>query len=161
MKRSLLSLVFTLSLSLLGSCTPNNEVNNFDAGNSSSNSLDFGDSNSNTILVVNALHIFSYQGKEYVWDCNLHLTEKDTTGFLGYWNNEEDLEKWKEIDQSDDIFYVINLFNSIYNLDIGCGGKLSNRFELFTTTNENIIAVKIWGRYEVYALNDFLRSSYD
>ncbi len=66
MKRSLLSLVFTLSLSLLGSCTPNNEVNNFDAGNSSSNSLDFGDSNSNTILVVNALHIFSYQGKEYV-----------------------------------------------------------------------------------------------
>ncbi len=46
MKRSLLSLVFTLSLSLLDSCTPNNEVNNSDAGNSSSNSLDFGDSNS-------------------------------------------------------------------------------------------------------------------
>lgn len=66
MKRSLLSLVFTLSLSLLSSCTPNNEVYNSDAGNSSSNSLDFGDSNSNTILVVNAPHIFSYQGKEYV-----------------------------------------------------------------------------------------------
>lgn len=30
----------------MGSCTPNDEVNNSDAGNSSSNSLDFGDSNS-------------------------------------------------------------------------------------------------------------------
>ena len=63
MKRSLLSLVFTLSLSLLGSCTPNNEVNNSDAGNSSSNSLDFGDSNSNTILAANVPQFSLIKGR--------------------------------------------------------------------------------------------------
>lgn len=130
-------------LILLSACSSNNVSSEYD--NSSSDSGD-------TFLVSTIPQNFYYQNEHFVLNRDVVLSEQNITSFFGYFINQEDLEKWQEYDQSSDICYIVDENNSIYNYDLT--GKLTNRFELFLTDRENVIALKNNGNYSAYISSD-------
>ncbi len=151
MNRFALSLTFISSLIFLFSCTSNDTPNTSSENNQSNDSLTSSDSlsyNPDILLVSDIPQTFYYQDKCFVMDTDISIGKNDITSFFGYFINEEDLNKWKEIDKSDDIVYVIDTNNSIYNYDLT--GEFTNRFELFLTKNSNEIALQAHGSYLLY-----------
>lgn len=151
MNRFALPLTFISSLIFLFSCT-SNDIPNMSSENNQSNdssiSSDNLSKNPDILLVEDIPQTFYYQDKCYVMDTDTSIDGNDITSFFGYFINEEDLNKWKEIDQSDDIVYVIDTNNSIYNYDVT--GKFTNRFGLFLTKNPDEIALQRHGNYSIY-----------
>lgn len=140
MRRSVLPLASALSFVFLVSCAANDKL----SASITNSSSDDGDA----FLVSEIPQNFYFQDKNFVRDKNAILSNDDITDFLGYFINQEDLEKWQENDQLDNIVYVIDINNSIYNYDLD--GNLTNRFELFLTTSEKTIALKADGDYLAY-----------
>ena len=136
-------------LILLSACSSNNVSSEYD--NSSSNS--------NDIFLVSIIpQNFYYRDKNFVYNKDVLLNEKNITNFWGYFVNDEDLEKWQEYDQSCDFHYIVDENNSIYNYDLT--SKLTNRFELFLTDRENVIALKNNGNYSAYISGDNQEANY-
>lgn len=130
-------------LILLSACSSNNVSSEYDDSSR----------NSNDIFLVSIIpQNFYYCDKNFVYNKDVLLNEKNITSFWGYFVNDEDLEKWQEYDQSCDFHYIVDENNSIYNYDLT--GKLTNRFELFLTDRENVIALKNNGSYSAYISND-------
>ena len=130
-------------LILLSACSSNNVSSEYDDSSS-----DSGD----TFLVSTIPQNFYYQNEHFVLNRDVVLSEQNITSFFGYFINQEDLEKWQEYDQSSDICYIIDENNSIYNYELT--GELTNRFELFLTDRENVIALKNNGNYSAYISSD-------
>ena len=130
-------------LILLSACSSNNVSSEYDDSSR----------NSNDIFLVSIIpQNFYYCDKNFVYNKDVLLNEKNITSFWGYFVNDEDLEKWQEYDQSCDFHYIVDENNSIYNYDLT--GKLTNRFELFLTDRENVIALKNNGNYSAYISSD-------
>lgn len=130
-------------LILLSACSSNNVSSEYDDSSR----------NSNDIFLVSIIpQNFYYCDKNFVYNKDVLLNEKNITSFWGYFVNDEDLEKWQEYDQSCDFHYIVDESNSIYNYDLT--GKLTNRFELFLTDRENVIALKNNGNYSAYISSD-------
>ena len=130
-------------LILLTACSSNNVSSEYDDSSR----------NSNDIFLVSIIpQNFYYCDKNFVYNKDVLLNEKNITSFWGYFVNDEDLEKWQEYDQSCDFHYIVDENNSIYNYDLT--GKLTNRFELFLTDRENVIALKNNGNYSAYISSD-------
>lgn len=98
---------------------------------------------------------FYYQDIQYEMKTGVRLDDSDIADFLGYFINLEDVEKWKEKDDSCNIVYVIDIDNSIYHYDLT--GELLNRFELFTTHNQNEIALKACGDFLSYQAKEVIK----
>lgn len=130
-------------LILLSACSSNNVSSEYDDSSR----------NSNDIFLVSIIpQNFYYCDKNFVYNKDVLLNKKNITSFWGYFVNDEDLEKWQEYDQSCDFHYIVDENNSIYNYDLT--GKLTNRFELFLTDRENVIALKNNGNYSAYISSD-------
>ena len=136
-------------LILLSACSSNNVSSEYDNSSSNSNDIFF-------VLIIP--QNFYYRDKNFVYNKDVLLNEKNITSFWGYFVNDEDLEKWQEYDQSCDFHYIVDENNSIYNYDLT--GKLTNRFELFLTDRENVIALKNNGNYSAYISGDNQEANY-
>lgn len=159
MKRNLLLLMIIPTFCLLSSCSLNaNYDENFNDGtfyNSSDleddeSSSNQNNSDGNTFYVSSIPQEFHFNDKCYVYQQGIEINENNIVGLFGYFINREDLEKWMEIDQKNDIVYVIDENNSIYHYDLS--ETLTNRFELFLTTNTDEIALKAHGHYRLYKI---------
>lgn len=162
---SVLSILFLLFLS---ACSTNGEPgiasNNLFTDNSLSNTSEAkDDSNDNQqshdkdewFLVSCLPQDFYFKDMHFKMDTETKLNYHDISNFFGYFINLEDLEKWREVDNSNDIIYVIDNNNSIFNYDFD--EKLTNRFELFLTHNQNEIALKSNGSYFSYKYVEVLQ----
>lgn len=137
MKRNLLLLMIIPAFGLISSCSLD--------GNYDENLTD-----GSNFCVSSIPQEFYFNDKCYVYQQGIEINENNIVGLFGYFINKEDLEKWMEIDQKNDIIYVIDENNSIYHYDLS--GTLTNRFELFLTTNTDEIALKAHGHYRLYKI---------
>lgn len=98
---------------------------------------------------------FEYNGRLYECNFDLHCDEnKNISSFFGYFVNLEDLEQWKQFDNSDDIVYVTDPHNGIYRLDLSETGYLRNRFPLYLTFEKGQIALAGIAEYLIYEIQE-------
>lgn len=83
--------------------------------------------------------VMLFDNNRYLYDEDVKVTEDDIVGFLGYWINHTDLEKWKEYDDDETIVYVVSEGETIIYKDT-CPAY-DNRYKLYWTTEENQIAL--------------------
>ena len=148
--KKLLTIISTLVLGItvLAGCTSkDNESSTTDLIDNTSDNINFEDG---PFHVSSIPQKFYFNDKCYAYQQGLEINENNITDFFGYFVNREDLEKWMEIDQKHDINYVIDENNAIYHYDLS--GALTNRFELFLTTNTDEIALKAHGFYKSYKM---------
>ena len=148
--KKLLTIISTLVLGitvLTGCANKNNESSTTDLIDNTSDNINSEDDH---FLVSIIPQEFYFNDERYVYQQGVEINENNITDFFGYFVNREDLEKWMEIDQKSDINYVIDENNAIYHYDLS--GELTNRFELFLTTNTDEIALKAHGSYESYKI---------
>lgn len=163
MKKIIVASGILLSL-FLSTCSTNYghdnlSIDNSSYNNSSNTSNDSSDSQKHQddedFLIYCLPQEFYYDGMYYEMETGIRLEDSDITDFFGYFINLEDLEKWKEKENSNDIIYVIDNDNSIYHYDLT--GELANRFELYSTHNENEIALKAYGDFLSYKTKGVLK----
>lgn len=156
MKKNIILLSFLITL--LSSCsTTDNNSYSFHSSTSTTQHItsftsSFEISSSEPFFTSSIPYDFFYEENHYKMNIGIDLSIDEVSTFFGYFINLEDLEKWEEFDKLEDIVYVTDKNNAIYNYD--SEEKMSNRFELYLTFNTDQLALKANGSYYSYKIID-------
>lgn len=107
--------------------------------------------NSNTSLAPSIPSDFTF-GKSRYTICYDKIDVNSFTVLVGYLINAEDLEKWKNIDNNENLIYVLNEHNNYDRFSDEDDNLLRNRYELFSRENDDKYLVINWFGidYKVY-----------
>lgn len=92
---------------------------------------------------------FYYNESHYIMKVGEKVIRDESHTFIGYFINEEDLEKWNLYDNNPSLVYVINVGNTLFRRSIG-NEELKNRFELYTFEDSENIGVSIFSELLIY-----------
>lgn len=102
-KSKILTVFYLISLALISSCSLHEEKTDVFISN-------------DPLLVTVIPRAFEYENDFYEKNDDKEEHDKEKIGdFQGYWVNQEDLEKWKQIDNDEKIKYIVNDDNSLLN----------------------------------------------
>lgn len=94
---------------------------------------------------------FYIDGIHYSAESGLTTALTDDNVLIGYFINEEDLEKWIAYDNNPELIYAIDEHNSLYRLENGIEkSRLENRFELYSINDSDDIGMYYSGNLYIY-----------
>lgn len=83
---------------------------------------------------------FYYNESHYIMKIGKKVIKDESNTFIGYFINEEDIDKWTLYDNDSTLIYVINDGNGLLRKSSG-KEELINRFELYSFENSDKIGV--------------------